>query len=145
MGSKLQQRILKERGLIKVSKHKPQRNTFAKFAPAPRITVAGKSKTPLMRYLEQKYHVAMEEVLVSGSLSVVAKGFGNEVDVSTISRWISRFKLRYSETNLPDCNGCRHWEIACEGGICHVLMELEEWDLVWIKRQEIFIRIKVGD
>ena len=90
-----------------------------------------------MRYLEQKYRVSMEDVLTSGSLAVVAKRLGNEVDVTTISKWIKRFKLRFSEDNLPNCSGCKHRGPGCEIGICLLLMQLEEYELAWIKRKEV--------
>lgn len=133
----LKDRILKERGLVKVKERKPghQRDTFGKFAPAPKAVISGKRKTPLMKYLEQKYNVALEEILVSGSLSIIAKRLGGEVDVTTISRWIKRFNLRYSEDNLPDCTNCRHRGPACEGGVCLILMESEQWDLVLLKKE----------
>jgi len=113
----IKQRILKERGLVRVDKRNRKRNSFEGHRIAPKAIIAGKGKTPLMRYLEQKYNVAIEEALVSGSLSVVAKKFGNEVDVST--------------------EGCQHATPACNGGVCHILMELEEWDLMLLKRQQI--------
>lgn len=139
MPEDIKSRILKERGLVKVKEHKPrrQRDTFGKFAPLPRITIANKRKTALMKYLEQKYGVAMEQVLISGSLSIVAKKLGNEIDTSTLSRWIKRFKLRYTATNLPDCNGCPYWELACNGGICKILVDLEDYDLMLLKRDQI--------
>jgi len=139
----LRERILQERGLVKVKKPKQRgitRDGFGKFVPKPRAIISGKSKTPLMRYLEQKYQVALEDVLISGSLSQVAKQLGNEIDVSTISRWIKRFKLRYTPDNLPSCEDCRYWDIDCEGGVCKILMDMEEWDLVWLKRKEIMER-----
>ena len=135
----LTKRILQERGLLKVKERKPgrHRDSFGKFAPIPRPIVGGKSKTALMKYLEQKYHVAIEEVLLTGSLSIVAKKLGNEVDVTTLSRWIGRFKLRYTPDNLPNCEDCPYWEISCQGGVCGILMKLEEWDLMLIKRQQL--------
>jgi hypothetical protein len=90
-----------------------------------------------MKYLEQKYRINIEDVLVSGSLSVVAKKLGNEVDVTTLSKWVKRFKLRYTEDNLPDCLGCRHHHPACDIGICDILMNLELYDLALLKRKEL--------
>jgi len=90
-----------------------------------------------MKYLEQKYHVVMEEALTSGSLSIVAKQFGGEVDVSTISRWIKRFGLRYTTDNLPSCDGCIHGTMACNSGVCSILMQREEYDLMMIKREQL--------
>jgi len=135
----LKQRILTERGLVKVKEHKPRakRDHFGKFLPLPKPSTKKLKKTPLMKYLEQKYHVVMEEALTSGSLSIVAKQFGGEVDVSTISRWIKRFGLRYTPDNLPNCDGCQHWSIACNGGVCSILMQREEYDLMMVKRKEL--------
>ena len=133
----IKQRILKERGLVRVDKRNKHRNSFGGLRLAPKAIIAGKRKTPLMRYLEQKYGMAIEEMLVSGSLSVVAKKLGNEVDVSTLSRWITRFKLRYTEKNLPVCEGCTHADPSCEVGVCNILMKLEEWDLMLLKREQI--------
>lgn len=136
----LRDRILQERGLVKVRKPKQKGHTrdgFGKFVPKPKTVIQGKSKTPLMRYLEQKYHVALEDVLISGSLSQVAKQLGNEVDVTTLSKWIKRFRLRYTKDNLPSCEDCRYWQLACEGGICRILMDMEEWDLMLEKRKQI--------
>ncbi len=129
-------RILRERGLVrKQGKRGRPRDTVGRFAPLPRPTVSGKRKTALMKYLEQKYGVAIEEVMVSGNLSQIVKRLGNEVDYSTISRWIKRFKLRYSANNLPDCTDCLHRGPACEGGVCYVLIGLELWELVLLKKE----------
>ena len=127
-------RILKERGLI-ITKPAPKKHR--RFIPEIKVTYSGKSKTPLMRYLEQKYGIAIEDALVSGSLSIVAKKLGNEVDVTTLSRWIKRFRLRYNADNLPDCEGCKQYGLACEGGICYVLISLGLYELVPIKKEEV--------
>lgn len=127
-------KILKERGLT-VTRPAPKKHR--RFMPEIKVTYSGKPKTPLMRYLEQKYQVPIEDMLVSGSLSVVAKRLGNEVDVTTLSRWIKRFKLRYTVDNLPNCEGCKHEGIACQAGVCYVLLNMELYDLVPIKKQEV--------
>lgn len=44
-------------------------------------------KTILMKYLEMKYQVKMEDVVFGGSLSQVVKLFGDEIDPSTVSLW----------------------------------------------------------
>ena len=62
---------------------------------------------------------------MSGSLSVVAGRLGGEVDTSTLSRWIKKLRLRYTEDNLPGCDGCRYTRPVCEFGICRILVELE--------------------
>ena len=133
----IKQRILKERGLVRVDKRNTKRHSFDGHRPVPNVVIDRKRKTPLMLYLEEKYHVLIETALVSGSLSVVAKKFGDEVDMSTISRWITRFKLRYTANNLPICEGCTHANMACNGGVCAILMELEEWDLMMVKRDQL--------
>lgn len=135
----LKGRILQERGLVKVKKHKPgaKRDKFGKFLPLPKPSAKKLRKTPMMKYLEHKYHVVIEEALTSGSLSIVAKQFGGEVDVSTISRWIKRFGLRYTPDNLPSCDDCQHWNMACNGGVCSILMQREEYDLMFVKRKEL--------
>lgn len=128
------ERILKERGLQQ-TRSAPKKHI--KFAPASEFAFGGKSKTPLMMYLEEKYHHPIEELLLSGSLAVVANRLGGEVDVTTLSKWIKKFKLRYSEDNLPQCEGCRHSGVACQEGICYVLMDKELYELVPIKRKEV--------
>jgi hypothetical protein len=128
------ERILKERGL---SQKQPAPRKHRRFQAEIKAKVSGKPKTSLMKYLEQKYKVAIEEVLVSGSLSVVAKKLGNEVDTTTLSRWIKRFKLRYSGDNLPSCDGCKHYGPACDSGICYILADMELYDLIPIKKQEV--------
>ncbi|KKK55867.1 hypothetical protein LCGC14_3070220, partial [marine sediment metagenome] len=105
--------------------------------PAIKVTIAANLKTPLMQLLEHKYGYAIEDVLVSGSLSVVAKQLGNEVDTSTLSKWIKKLKLRYNADNLPDCKDCRQYGLACEQGVCYVLINLELYELVPIKRKEM--------
>ena len=140
----IKNQILKERGLVKVRERKPgkKRDSFGRFSLAPKVIISGKRKTPMMRYLEQKYHLALEDVLVSGSLSIVAKRLGNEVDVSTISRWIKRFRLRYTEDNLPVCEDCTHYTLACDGGVCQILMDMEFYDLMLVKRQKLLEELR---
>jgi len=127
-------RILKERGL---KQFRPAPRKHRKFMPKIQVTYSGKNKTPLMRYLEEKYRVAIGEVLLSGSLSVVAKKLGNEVDATTLSKWIKRFNLRFNKDNLPKCEDCSHHKVTCDLGICNVLIEMEEWDLVLLKKEEL--------
>ncbi|KKN53793.1 hypothetical protein LCGC14_0598860 [marine sediment metagenome] len=128
------ERILKERGLLE-KQSAPRKHK--RLQPAIRVTVLDRLKTPLMRYLEQKYGKLIEDVLVSGSLSVVAHKLGDEVDTSTLSKWIKRFKLRYSKDNLPSCMDCKQYGLACGQGVCYVLLGLELWELVPIKQKEV--------
>lgn len=136
MASRLtaKERILKERGIAPT---RPAKGKHRRFVPEIKATYSGKSKTPLMRYLEQKYGQAIEEVLLSGSLTVVAKKLGNEVDVTTLCKWIKRFNLRYHADNLPNCEDCKQYGLACQSGICYVLLGLELWELVPIKKEEV--------
>lgn len=133
MSKAAKEKILAERGIIltKPAKHKSTKLT-TKIIPD-----RSKPKTTLMKYLEAKYGVAIEDVLVSGSLSIVAKRLGNEVDETTLSKWIKRFKLRYTASNLPDCVGCRRYGPACQGGICYVLLDLGLYELIPIKKEEV--------
>ena len=132
--TQIRQQLLKEKGL---TSFKPEARTHAKLRSVPRPTIDPKLKTPMMRYLELVHGEPIEHVLLSGSLSVVAKKLDNEVDVSTLSKWIKRLKLRYSEENLPNCNGCTRYASACDSGICYILIELELYGLLQIKKKEM--------
>ena len=127
-------RILKERGLLE---HSPAPRKHRRLQPATKVSVPVGLKTTLMLYLEQKYGVAIEDVLLSGSLSEVVKKLGDEVDTTTISKWIKRFNLRYSEDNLPNCEGCKQYGPACEVGMCYVLIGLELYELIEAKKKEV--------
>lgn len=129
----IRRKALKERG---ITAFKPKHGS-RKLRPAPYPSINENIKTPMMRYLELAYGEPIEQMLLSGSLSVVAKKLNGEVDTSTISKWIKRLRLRYTTTNLPKCKGCTRYTPACESGVCHILMELELYDLVHIKRREI--------
>jgi len=128
------ERILKERGLLE---RQPAPRKHKRLQPAVKVSIPDIPKTPLMRYLEQKYGRPIEDMLVSGSLSIVAKRLGNEVDTSTLSRWIKRLKLRYGEDNLPSCEGCKQYGLACQQGVCYVLLNLELYELVPIKQKDV--------
>ena len=128
------ERILKERGL---REHRPAPQKHKRLQPAIKVTISAIPKTPLMRLLEHKYGKPIEDMLVSGSLSVVAKQLGNEVDTSTLSKWIKKLKLRYSESNLPSCEGCKQYGLACQMGVCYTLINLELYELVLIKQKEV--------
>lgn len=122
----IRHRLLKERGLVS---SRPARRKHTKIVPT--LIATGKY-TPLMRYLEMRYGngESMVRILLSGSLAVVRKKLGSEVDRSTLCRWIKRLKLRYGEDNLPECGGCQHHKPFCDLGVCNLLMELEQYDLV---------------
>jgi len=130
----IRNKLLKEVGLTPTQKEKRRNH---KLKPLPQAVIPKVRKTPMMLYLEEKYKEPVEKVLLSGSLNVVAKHFNGEVDRSTISRWIKRFKLRYDKDNLPQCEGCLRYGPACDSGICYILLELELWELVPIKKQEV--------
>ncbi|KKN75179.1 hypothetical protein LCGC14_0383380 [marine sediment metagenome] len=125
---------MKEMG---ITSFKPNTKKQRKLRPIPQPTIDSSLKTPLMRYLELIHGEPIEQILLSGSLSVVAKKLDNEVDTSTLSRWIKRLKLRYSVDNLPNCNGCRKYGPACESGVCYLLIELERYDLLEAKKVEV--------
>ena len=131
---KIRERVLKERG---IQTFKPGKHRRKRMHPSTQRVIDPKLKTPLMRYLELVHGEPIESVLLSGSLSVVAKKLDNKVDVSTLSKWIKKLHLRYSKDNLPQCNGCKSYGPACESGICYVLMEMELYSLLPIKKEEM--------
>lgn len=130
----IRQRLLKEKGL---TSFKPEVKKRRRLLPTPATPADPKLKTPMMRYLELMHGEPIERILLSGSLSVVAKKLDYEVDVSTLSKWIKRLKLRYSEDNLPQCASCIRYAPACDTGVCCILVELELYDLLQLKRKEV--------
>jgi len=132
--NQIRQQLLKEKGLTSFT---PEHGKHTKLKHTPRPTINPQLKTPMMRYLELVHCEPIEKVLLSGSLSVVAKRLNNEVDTSTLSKWIKKLKLRYSEANLPECDGCSRRGSACESGICYILIELELYGLLQIKKREM--------
>lgn len=104
--------------------------------PVPRADINIKDKTPMMRYLELVHGVPIEKLLLAGSLSVVAKKLNT--DPSTISKWIKKLRLRYSKDNLPACDRCIRRGPACDSGICYILIELEEYELLELKCKSMF-------
>ena len=132
--TQIRQQLLKEKGL---TSFKPERVKHSKLKPVPMPTTDPRLKTPMMRYLELVHGEPIERMLLSGSLSVVAKKLDNEVDTSTLSKWIKKLKLRYTNTNLPQCDGCSRYGSACDGGVCYILIELELYDLLMLKRKEM--------
>ena len=133
--NQIRQQLLKEKGL---ASFKPEHDKHTKLRHTPKPTINVKSKTPMMRYLELVHGEPIERILLSGSLSVVAKKLDNEVDTSTLSKWIRKLKLRYSESNLPNCDKCSRYGPACQGGICYILIELELYTLLQLKKKEMF-------
>ncbi len=129
----IRKQAMKELGITSFKPAKKQR----RLKPVPTGSTNSERKTPLMRYLELVHGEPIEDILMSGSLSVVAKRLDNEVDISTLSKWIKRLKLRYSKDNLPRCDGCSKYGPACEGGVCLLLIELELYDLLEVKKKEV--------
>ena len=130
----IRRQVLKDRGITSFKPKKKQRHLRA----IPKPAINPKLKTPLMKYFELIKGQPIEELLLCGSLSHVAGVLNNEVDVSTISKWIKRLKLRYTKDNLPDCEGCGKRGPACESRICYILVELGLYDLLLRKREEMF-------
>ena len=133
--TQIRQQLMKEKGL---TTFKPDPKHRAKLRAVPKPTIDSRLKTPMMRYLELVHGEPIERLLLSGSLSAVAKKLDNEVDTSTLSKWIKRLKLRYSEDNLPQCQGCVRYGPACQSGICYILIELERYELLPLKKKEMF-------
>lgn len=128
----IKRQVLVQSGL---EQFQPQAKKRRKVRPKPQPLAV--SKTATMKYLEQKYGVVIPDILTTGSLSTVVRLLGGEVDTSTISRWIKRFKLRYSADNLPDCQYCNHYKPTCDQGVCQVLLDLELYELVLMKKAEV--------
>jgi len=120
-----------------ITSFKPEPKKQRVLRHLPEVTTNPKLKTPLMRYLELVHGEPIERILLSGSLSVVAKKLDNEVDTSTLSKWIKKLKLRYTADNLPQCDGCRRYGPACDSGVCYLLIELELYDLLENKKKEV--------
>ena len=129
------ERILRQHGLKET--HPPPRKKR-------KLVVRRESsirKTAMMRYLEEKYAIVIEDILVSGSLSTIADRLGYEVGLSTLSKWRKEFNLRYTISNLPDCVGCQHSNPTCQAGICYVLLHvgsgIKTAELMEAKRKEV--------
>jgi len=132
MGLSLKEKVLKERGLVEqqgsVGQHK-------RLVTIPKSNL-DHLKTPHMKYLEMGHKKPIEQLLLAGSLSMVAKKL--DIDRSTASRWIKKLNLRYSETNLPSCDGCSRYRKSCEVGLCPILIDIGRWDLVNLKQKEMY-------
>lgn len=129
----IRRQVMKERGITTFAeKGKKRHLTKVSVNPIP-----SSLKTPLMRYWELVLSEPIERILLSGSLTQVSKRMDNEVDTSTLSKWIKRLKLHYSEENLPSCSGCMVVAQSCEVGICPILMDQGLYELVMVKRREV--------
>ena len=129
----IRHQILKDRGITSFKTKKKQR----RLQPVPKPTINPKLRTPLMRYFEAVKGQPIETILLGGSLSYIAHELDDEVDVTTISKWIKRLRLRYSIDNLPQCEGCAKRGPACQDSVCYILAELGLYDLLLLKRKEI--------
>mgnify|MGYP001568633809 FL=1 len=130
--TKLRKQLLREKGLTDVA-------TTIHHHIHPAIQpVDPKLKTPLMKYLELVYGEPIEDLLMSGSETEVARKLDNQVDVTTISKWIKKLRLRYGKDNLPKCDGCRRRTPTCDAGFCLILGDLGLYSLLDVKRKEMF-------
>ncbi len=129
----IRERILKERGLV-MTKPGHRRRIIYKVT-----TTESMPKTSRMQLMEIKYCKGerLEDILMTGSLNQIVKRFHGEVDRSTISKWIDKLKLVYTKDNLPVCLTCHHKALACDGGVCTILMEREQYDLVEVKQRQV--------
>ena len=126
----LRDKVMSELGVTTYKQAHKQKKLRPKQLPKTHI-----KKTPLMKYIELVEGQPIENILLSGSLSVVSKRCN--VDPSTVSKWIKRFKLRYSADNLPSCTGCTRIGPACQSGICYILIEMELYDLIELKKKDV--------
>lgn len=122
----LQQRVLKQRGLIIDHQHRVVKKPSS---------IPDEKKTPSMRLLELQLKQPIEDILISGSLSQVATKTG--LHPSTISKMKKRLNLNYSRYNLPDCQGCNHVSLDCMRGECKVLSLAGRSDLINFKFLQI--------
>ncbi len=129
----IKQQILKQHGIG----HKPPSKYMEPHKPNP-------LHTKTMAYLELRYGngQTLEQILMSGSLNQVVHKLGHEIDRSTISKWIKQFNLRFTTDNLPSCEGCTSHEIVCEQGICPILIDRQQWDLIAVKRNKVMEDMK---
>ena len=140
MTKKIQERILRERGLMITQESKGKRRHIVS-TPSQ---VPDNHKTPLMKMAEVTLGQPIEVILMSGSLSQVAGRIG--CDPSTVSKMIERLKLRWTPDNLPDCQTCAGATWDCLNyGWCNVLENTDikptrNWnkgDLVNMKMEQI--------
>ncbi len=124
----IKKQILLQHGLGR----KPKAKYIEPHKPNPLHTKA-------MAYIELRYGngQTLEQILMSGSLNQVVHKLGNEIDRSTISKWIKQLNLRFTTDNLPKCEGCTSHEIVCEQGICPILIDRSQWNLIEVKRNEV--------
>ena len=132
--SDIEDKILKQRGLIR---HKPAIDRPKRLAPAKPFKTFDDMKNKNMRYVEMKYGVRLERLLMSGSLNVISKAIGNSVNRSTLGRWRSMLQLCYDKEHLPACEHCTYQEDMCSIGACAVLVKLGRSDLLAAKKSEI--------
>jgi len=83
----LREQILKEHGLISHQKAKGKGKRLVTHLP----TMLTGSKTILMELLESRHKKDIRELLITGSLTVVAKNLG--IDFTTVSKWKKRLGL----------------------------------------------------
>ena len=134
----IRDQVLKERGLDSIQPVKRQGKAKEFRRKRPTSTVADNLKTDKMRWLELKHHKAIEEILTVGSLSAIVGAVKGDIDTSTASKWIKRLRLRWSESNLPNCDICKHWRTTqCTEGVCAILVEAEEFELALVKRRQV--------
>jgi len=134
----IKERVLKEMD----SQDFDKKRTLRKTAKPP--AARGVTKTPLMMYIEILSGKPIESMLLSGSLSVVSKKLtkisGRNIDPSTVSKWIKRFRLRYTADNLPDCGVCNQRQAQCDSGICGVLADQQLYKLVPLKQEQVLTK-----
>lgn len=135
--SKLQQQILKQRGLQRSSEDARYGTTTRRRRKLINSTCLPSDfpKTPLMLLTEQHFRKPIEELLLEGNGQQVAKKL--KVDKATISRWKQLVLRAYDEEHLPSCDSCAMASLHCIiEGQCVILATL--WPhLLGAKRKEI--------
>ena len=124
---KMQENILRSRGLVrkkeKTTKHVRLSNTCRDHL-----------KTTRMRLIELQFGSTIEEILLSGTVTAVAKKYN--LDKGTVSKWIYRLCLIMDTDQLPSCADCNQAREECLSGRC---WKVETFDsgLVEVKKQQM--------
>ena len=87
----LRKQILEERGLVSHQRAKGKGKRLVTILP----TMPTGSKTTLMELLEARHHKDIRELLITGSLTVIAENLG--IDFTTVSKWKKRLGLNGME------------------------------------------------
>jgi hypothetical protein len=130
----LREKVLKQRGLTLKTTGVHSHSRIVAHLVGPDLD---EYKTPMMKYLEQKYALRLDQLLQECSLTQACKRLGREVDTTTLSKWKLRLGITYNDEHLPACEGCLTEDDKCDFGYCSILYERGRYDLMLIKKREV--------